>query len=58
MKNFSLGAEQRYLQLRCEAEKLFNHMNAANPVNSLNRAAARAASWWRRKNLVLKQKSG
>jgi hypothetical protein len=31
MKNLGLGAEHRYLQLRFEAQNVFNHMNAANP---------------------------
>jgi hypothetical protein len=31
MKNFFLGNETRYLQLRFEAQNLLNHMNAGNP---------------------------
>ncbi|MCC6862615.1 MAG: TonB-dependent receptor, partial [Bryobacterales bacterium] len=31
LKDFPLGNERRYLQIRCEAQNLFNHMNAANP---------------------------
>jgi hypothetical protein len=35
MKNFSLGKESRYLQLRFEAQNLFNHMNAGNPDGNI-----------------------
>ena len=36
MKNSSLSKnEARYLQLRFEAQNLFNHMNAGNPDGSL-----------------------
>lgn len=35
-KNFWLGKESRYLQLRCEFENLLNHMNTANPDNTLS----------------------
>jgi hypothetical protein len=31
LKNFNLGSESRYLQIRFEAQNLFNHMNAAMP---------------------------
>jgi outer membrane receptor protein involved in Fe transport len=31
LKNISLGAESRYLQLRFEAQNFLNHMNAGNP---------------------------
>jgi len=31
MNNFFLGDETRCLQLRFEAQDLFNHMNAGNP---------------------------
>ncbi len=31
MKRIGLGAESRFMQLRFEAQNLFNHMNAANP---------------------------
>jgi hypothetical protein len=34
-KNFSLGAEQRYLQFRFEAENFFNQMNTRNPDNAI-----------------------
>jgi hypothetical protein len=35
-KNFSLGAESRYLQFRAEFENLFNHMNTANPDSTMS----------------------
>ncbi len=35
MKNFGLGKETRYLQLRFEAQNLFNHMNAGNPDGNI-----------------------
>jgi hypothetical protein len=35
LKNLGLGAESRSLQLRFEAQNVFNHMNAGKPVNSL-----------------------
>jgi hypothetical protein len=39
MKQIGLGAETRYLQLRFEAQNLFNHMNAGKPNNAIpNRA--------------------
>ncbi len=39
MKHIGLGAETRYLQLRFEAQNLFNHMNAGKPNNAIpNRA--------------------
>ena len=31
MKNFYLGKESRYLQLRMEAYNLWNHMDCGNP---------------------------
>ncbi len=39
LKNVGLGRESRYLQLRFEAQNLFNHMNAGKPNNAIpNRA--------------------
>ncbi|HZT30900.1 MAG TPA: TonB-dependent receptor [Bryobacteraceae bacterium] len=38
MKNFTLGKESRYFQLRFEAQNLFNHMNAGNPDGALQDA--------------------
>ena len=38
MKNFSLGKESRYLQLRFEAQNVLNHMNAGNPDGTLTDA--------------------
>ncbi len=38
MKNFGLGKESRYFQLRLEAQNLFNHMNAGNPDGTLTNA--------------------
>jgi len=38
MKNFGLGNESRYFQLRFEAQNLFNHMNAGNPDGSVTSA--------------------
>jgi hypothetical protein len=35
-KNFGLGKEGRYLQIRGEFENLFNHMNTANPDNTIS----------------------
>ncbi len=35
-KNFGLGKESRYLQFRGEFENLFNHMNTANPDNTIS----------------------
>jgi len=35
-KNFGLGKESRYLQFRGEFENLFNHMNTANPDNTMS----------------------
>jgi hypothetical protein len=35
MKNFGLGKESRYAQIRFEAQNLFNHMNAGPPNNAL-----------------------
>lgn len=34
LKNFGLGKEGRFFQLRMEAENLFNHMNAGVPSNN------------------------
>ena len=31
MKNFYLGKETRYFQIRVEAQNVFNHMNAGGP---------------------------
>jgi hypothetical protein len=31
MKNFRLWSETSHLQLRAEAQNVFNHMNAGNP---------------------------
>jgi hypothetical protein len=31
LKDFPIHGESKYLQLRFEAQNLFNHMNAANP---------------------------
>jgi hypothetical protein len=36
MKNFYLGKETRYFQLRVEAQNLFNHMNAGFPDYQLS----------------------
>ncbi len=39
MKNFTLGSkESRYLQLRFEAQNVFNHMNCGNPDTQLSSA--------------------
>jgi hypothetical protein len=35
-KNFGLGKESRYLQFRGEFENLLNHMNTANPDNTIS----------------------
>ncbi len=35
MKNFYLGKESRYFQVRMEAQNLFNHMNAGSPDGAL-----------------------
>ncbi|HEX4230276.1 MAG TPA: TonB-dependent receptor [Bryobacteraceae bacterium] len=35
MKEFGLGKESRRLQLRFEAQNVFNHMNAGNPVTGV-----------------------
>jgi hypothetical protein len=34
LKNFSLGGESRYFQLRFESQNVINHMNAGNPGNN------------------------
>ncbi len=38
MKNFGLGSESRYFQLRFEAQNLFNHMNSRNPNTDITSA--------------------
>ena len=38
MKNFELGKETRYFQLRFEAQNLFNNMNAGNPDGAIQNA--------------------
>ncbi len=38
MKNFNLGKESRYFQLRFESQNLFNHMNAGNPDTTITSA--------------------
>ena len=35
MKEFGLGSEMRRLQLRFEAQNVFNHMNAGNPATGV-----------------------
>ena len=40
MKNFYLGKESRYLQLRMEAYNLWNHMVCGNPDAYLTGGAA------------------